>query len=80
LIQEVNETQPNDISYVFSGFAPASVRLIEHASNWKSPNIAEALKLIPGPTVVDVTQQLTEGVRSSTMKTGCSLQQLSQQL
>ena len=41
---------PNDISYVFSGYAPLSVRLahILHRPGWRS--ISEVLSLLPGPT------------------------------
>ncbi|KAG5607934.1 hypothetical protein H5410_029426 [Solanum commersonii] len=40
---------PNDISYVFSGYAPLSIRLVQHAirSGWRP--IEEILKLLPGP-------------------------------
>ncbi|KAI4972308.1 hypothetical protein ZWY2020_003233 [Hordeum vulgare] len=40
---------PDDILYVFAGYAPLSVRLVEHAvrSGWRS--IEEVLKLLPGP-------------------------------
>eukprot|EP01129_Flabellula_baltica_P005358 TRINITY_DN1938_c0_g2_i1.p1 TRINITY_DN1938_c0_g2~~TRINITY_DN1938_c0_g2_i1.p1 ORF type:complete len:566 (+),score=117.41 TRINITY_DN1938_c0_g2_i1:83-1780(+) len=31
IVQDLNEHSPNDISYVFSGYAPISVRLIEEA-------------------------------------------------
>lgn len=39
----------NDISYVFSGYAPLSIRLVQHAvrSGWRP--IEEILKLLPGP-------------------------------
>ncbi|KAF5947917.1 hypothetical protein HYC85_013874 [Camellia sinensis] len=40
---------PNDISYVFSGYAPLSIRLVQHAvrSGWRP--VEEILKLLPGP-------------------------------
>ncbi|CAN4096145.1 unnamed protein product [Withania somnifera] len=40
---------PNNISYVFSGYAPLSIRLVQHAirSGWRP--IEEILKLLPGP-------------------------------
>jgi len=40
---------PSDISYIFSGYAPLSIRLVQHAvrSGWRS--IEELLKLFPGP-------------------------------
>ncbi|GJN12098.1 hypothetical protein PR202_ga30345 [Eleusine coracana subsp. coracana] len=50
LIVDVNDTaNPTDISYIFSGYAPLSIRLVQHAvrSGWRS--IEELLKLLPGP-------------------------------
>ncbi|CAL5018239.1 unnamed protein product [Urochloa decumbens] len=50
LIVDVNDTaSPSDISYIFSGYAPLSIRLVQHAvrSGWRS--IEELLKLLPGP-------------------------------
>jgi len=47
---------PNDISYVFSGYAPLSVRLahILHRPGWRS--ISEVLNLLPGPTTEEAQQ------------------------
>lgn len=46
---ETDTANPNDISYIFSGYAPLSIRLVQHAirSGWRS--IEEILKLLPGP-------------------------------
>ncbi|CAM8962274.1 unnamed protein product [Rhodiola kirilowii] len=40
---------PTDVSYVFSGYAPLSIRLIQHAirSGWRP--IEDILKFLPGP-------------------------------
>ncbi|EMS52473.1 Vacuolar protein sorting-associated protein 33-like protein [Triticum urartu] len=40
---------PDDIAYIFAGYAPLSIRLVQHAvrSGWRS--IEELLKLLPGP-------------------------------
>ncbi|KAF2314370.1 hypothetical protein GH714_025756 [Hevea brasiliensis] len=40
---------PNDIPYVFSGYAPLSICLVQHAvrSGWR--HMEEILKLLPGP-------------------------------
>jgi len=50
IIEDVDENDPSDISYVFSGYAPISVRLVQYAmgKGWKQ--IEDALKLLPGPT------------------------------
>ncbi|KAI3886744.1 hypothetical protein MKX03_006887, partial [Papaver bracteatum] len=50
VVEDSNDTaNPNDIAYVFSGYAPLSVRLVQHAvsSGWRP--IQEILKLLPGP-------------------------------
>ncbi|XP_047976138.1 vacuolar protein-sorting-associated protein 33 homolog [Salvia hispanica] len=49
LVEDTDTTNPNDISYVFSGYAPLSIRLVQHAirSGWRS--LEEILKLLPGP-------------------------------
>lgn len=49
VVEDTDTTNPNDISYVFSGYAPLSVRLVQHAirSGWRP--IEEILRLLPGP-------------------------------
>lgn len=49
IVDDTDTANPNDISYVFSGYAPLSVRLIQHAirSGWRS--VEEILRLLPGP-------------------------------
>ncbi|KAL6552872.1 Vacuolar protein-sorting-associated protein 33 [Orobanche hederae] len=49
LVEDTNTINPNDISYVFYGYAPLSVRLVQHArrSGWRP--IEEILRLLPGP-------------------------------
>ncbi|XP_053557731.1 vacuolar protein sorting-associated protein 33A [Bombina bombina] len=46
---DINEQNPTDISYVYSGYAPLSVRLAQVLvrPGWRS--IEEVLKLLPGP-------------------------------
>ncbi len=53
---------PNDISYVFSGYAPLSVRLAQilHRPGWRS--ITEVLGMLPG-TGVEEIQQIPVGLR-----------------
>eukprot|EP00761_Pharyngomonas_kirbyi_P014772 gb/GECH01014802.1/.p1 GENE.gb/GECH01014802.1/~~gb/GECH01014802.1/.p1 ORF type:complete len:599 (+),score=157.21 gb/GECH01014802.1/:1-1797(+) len=56
-VEELDEQNPNDISYVHAGYAPLSVRLIEQAlfkpGGWKA--IDDTLRTLPGP-VVDTNQ------------------------
>ncbi|XP_052800544.1 vacuolar protein sorting-associated protein 33A-like isoform X4 [Mya arenaria] len=55
-VDTVNEMNPNDISYVYSGYAPLSVRLIKFLARpgWRS--ITEVLNMLPGPTFNEVQQ------------------------
>ncbi|EYU39629.1 hypothetical protein ABFS82_06G187200 [Erythranthe guttata] len=49
VVEDTDTTNPNDISYVFSGYAPLSIRLVQHAirSGWRG--LEEILRLLPGP-------------------------------
>ncbi|KAL8130619.1 hypothetical protein V2J09_019774 [Rumex salicifolius] len=49
IVEDTDTSNPNDIAYVFSGYAPLSIRLIQQAirSGWRP--IEEILKLLPGP-------------------------------
>ncbi|XP_078427603.1 sec1/munc18-like (SM) proteins superfamily [Wolffia australiana] len=60
LMDERDPSNPSDISYIYSGYAPVSVRLIQHAirSGWHP--IEEVLKLLPGPHL-----ELKRGVSSN---------------
>lgn len=66
LLDNVNDTDPTDIAYTYAGYAPLSIRLVEHAlrsgsgegSN-KDSAMDEALKAIPGATF-DVLQTVDE--------------------
>ncbi|KAI0225757.1 Vacuolar protein sorting-associated protein 33A [Lamellibrachia satsuma] len=62
IVEEVKEQNPCDIAYVYSGYAPLSVRLAQflHRPGWRS--ITEVLSLLPGPTIEEV-QQIPIGLR-----------------
>ncbi|XP_031384419.1 vacuolar protein-sorting-associated protein 33 homolog [Punica granatum] len=49
VVEDTDTANPNDIAYVFSGYAPLSIRLVQSAirSGWRP--IEEILKLLPGP-------------------------------
>ncbi|GLT93244.1 hypothetical protein SLE2022_110450 [Rubroshorea leprosula] len=49
VVEDTNTANPNDIAYVFSGYAPLSVRMIHHAvrSGWRP--MEAVWKLLPGP-------------------------------
>ncbi|XP_022139311.1 vacuolar protein-sorting-associated protein 33 homolog [Momordica charantia] len=49
VVDDTNTVNPTDIAYVFSGYAPLSIRLVQQAvrSGWRP--IEEILKLLPGP-------------------------------
>ncbi|MCL4118322.1 UNVERIFIED_CONTAM: hypothetical protein GTU68_044659 [Idotea baltica] len=61
-VDDVSESKPSDISYVHSGYAPLSVRLVEFFQwpGWRA--ITEVLNLLPGPTLSE-TQQLPSALR-----------------
>jgi len=46
----VDESNPNDIAFVYSGYAPLSVRVIQTAlkNQWKQKE--DVLRLLPGPS------------------------------
>ncbi|KAL4559359.1 hypothetical protein LXL04_031497 [Taraxacum kok-saghyz] len=48
VVEDTDTTNPKDISYVFSGYTPLSIRLIQHAirSGWRP--LEEISKLFPG--------------------------------
>lgn len=59
IVDEVNEQAPDDIAYVYSGYAPLSVRLVQGCLGrngaflgWKS--IEDVIKTLPGKTVDEV--------------------------
>ncbi|KAK3539155.1 hypothetical protein QTP86_026972 [Hemibagrus guttatus] len=60
-MEDANEQNPNDISYVYSGYAPLSVRLTQVLARpgWRS--IEEVLKMLPGPHFEE-RQQLPPGL------------------
>ncbi|KAG6573849.1 vacuolar protein-sorting-associated protein 33 homolog [Cucurbita moschata] len=49
VVDDTNTVNPTDIAYVFSGYAPLSIRLVQQAvrSGWRP--VEEILKLLPGP-------------------------------
>lgn len=43
------EPQPTDISYLYKGYAPLSIRLVEQALKYGWKPLSEVLQLLPGP-------------------------------
>lgn len=60
--EKLSDVSHRDISYVFNGYAPLSVRLAENliSPGWKA--ISDALKLLPEPTI-ETVQQLPSGLK-----------------
>ncbi|KAF2266070.1 Sec1-like protein [Lojkania enalia] len=58
---EVNEAEPNDISYVFSGYAPLSVRLIQ--SIIQKQTLANLIKPLSNPQAAAQANPLAQGSR-----------------
>lgn len=48
VVEDVDDAHPNDIAYVFSGYAPLSVRIVENALKRGWQAMEGALKLLPG--------------------------------
>jgi len=61
IVEDLDEAAPNDVAYVYSGYAPLSVRLVQQAvrGGWKTHE--ELLRGLPGPTFEE-TQTLPPGV------------------
>ncbi|KAB7498873.1 Vacuolar protein sorting-associated protein 33A [Armadillidium nasatum] len=61
-VDDVNESKPTDVSYVHSGYAPLSVRLVEFLQwpGWRA--ITDVLTVLPGPTISE-TQQLPPALK-----------------
>lgn len=64
IVDDVDERAPEDIAYVYSGYAPMSIRLLQGALarngaflGWQS--IQDTLKVLPGP-MVDRTQEVAD--------------------
>ncbi|KAE8714751.1 Vacuolar protein-sorting-associated protein 33-like protein [Hibiscus syriacus] len=51
VVEDTDTANPDDIAYVFSGYAPLSIRLVQNAvrSGWRP--MEEILKLLPGPHI-----------------------------
>ena len=64
---EVNTTEPDDISYASSGYAPLTARLVEVAATIGWAGKDEALRELPG-RLVDISQQHPPGDLTSAMK------------
>lgn len=69
VVENINEAEPNDIAYVYSGYAPVSVRLVELANSWRQ--MVDVLNTLPGPSF-EQDQQLPEGVLQVGGATGAS--------
>ena len=62
LVDNVSEDNPNDIAYVFSGFAPLSVRFCQYLTKSNLKAYGDLFGLLPGP-FIEETQKLPSGIR-----------------
>jgi vacuolar protein sorting-associated protein 33A len=71
----VNEKDPDDLSYVYSGYAPLTARLVQmaRAPGWGHPSIAPVLDAL-GPHF-DLAQKLPAGVAADVEKKNKASQQ-----
>eukprot|EP00027_Filamoeba_sp_ATCC50430_P001749 CAMPEP_0168556906 /NCGR_PEP_ID=MMETSP0413-20121227/9136_1 /TAXON_ID=136452 /ORGANISM="Filamoeba nolandi, Strain NC-AS-23-1" /LENGTH=618 /DNA_ID=CAMNT_0008587891 /DNA_START=132 /DNA_END=1984 /DNA_ORIENTATION=+ len=70
IVDDVDENAPSDFAYVYSGYAPLSIRLIQNAfkpGGWRARE--EIIKIIPGPTVEEI-QMLPGGIHERAPTTG----------
>ncbi|XP_054168828.1 vacuolar protein sorting-associated protein 33A-like [Oppia nitens] len=67
-----NGVEQQDISYIYNGYAPLSVRLAQYLEHpgWRA--IPDALKLLPEP-IIEETQQIAVGLRKR-RNSGASIQ------
>ncbi|EDV24105.1 uncharacterized protein TRIADDRAFT_57259 [Trichoplax adhaerens] len=69
LVDDINEQQPTDISFAYSGYAPLSVRLAQYFTedkqSWKG--VEEVLKTIPGE-FSEIAQQIPGGLSDKGME------------
>ncbi|KAJ3126525.1 hypothetical protein HK098_007425 [Nowakowskiella sp. JEL0407] len=62
IVDEVNEHQPNDISYVYSGYAPISVRLVQLSCYKNVGNSAPAPVVAASPVEHDKIERQPTGL------------------
>ncbi|QDZ22765.1 vacuolar protein-sorting-associated protein [Chloropicon primus] len=62
VVDEVDDTAPTDISYVYSGYAPLSCRLVDAALKPGGLGSDEAAKMIPGPQFSYEQSRVEEGL------------------
>ncbi|CAG8459081.1 4227_t:CDS:10, partial [Scutellospora calospora] len=71
IVDEVDEQNPQDVAYVYSGYAPLSVRLIQCATTKSAPSSTgngwkgyeEVLRMLPGKTFDEVQRQEEGAIR-----------------
>jgi hypothetical protein len=62
-VEGLDIASPNDIAYVYSGYAPLSVRLVQHAvrpGGWRQ--IEDSLRALPGVQAFEESQSLPPGL------------------
>lgn len=62
IVEDVNEVNPTDISYVYSGYAPLSVRLAQFLTKPGWRTIEDCLDILPGPKV-EISQEIPVGLK-----------------
>lgn len=65
IVEDLEEATPNDVAYVYSGYAPLSIRLIQQAVRGQWRMQEESLRNLPGPSFEE-TQPLPAGIVSQT--------------
>jgi hypothetical protein len=55
--EDVNINEPDDTSYVFGGFCPITIRLIEILIKYGWNSIKDVIKLLPGETEIPANEK-----------------------
>eukprot|EP01132_Coremiostelium_polycephalum_P003640 gene3640-4532_t len=79
IVDDINEQNPQDIAYVYSGYAPISVRLIQYSmgksgnsiASWKSID-EDILKMLPNPSFEEIQSNQNYSSQTSTFKSTTS--------
>ena len=61
-VENINEENPNDIAYVFSGYAPLSVRFCQYLTGPNAKSYGDVFGLLPG-SFLEEAQRIPGGIR-----------------
>eukprot|EP01113_Clastostelium_recurvatum_P011387 TRINITY_DN15799_c0_g1_i3.p1 TRINITY_DN15799_c0_g1~~TRINITY_DN15799_c0_g1_i3.p1 ORF type:complete len:477 (+),score=100.85 TRINITY_DN15799_c0_g1_i3:704-2134(+) len=72
--EKVDDRAPDDMAYVYSGYAPLSVRLLQHTMKTGWAKAEDVLSLLPGPTInYDISGNPSDRARMLASNSGVTL-------